>query len=214
MVHGWSGYWHPRGSGLCFVQLAVLLTTHRGSHQVLSLIAIKENLLPRHHHWNLNRHWSGSNLLVPVINSNRRKPPLTLPLLESGSSLSNRLLSTCLRPIIGRRHVLRRWRDQDIVLIGEWWHRYWNQWWLDVWSNGDVEVGINDALILEWSSLGMCRDHVTRSCKWSHVEIIWLVALVAMTLQLPSLLDARFVEHESCLLRNGNLVKNLLTNEV
>ena len=57
------------------VQLAVLLTTHRGSHQWLSLIAIEEtpshatttgiqwlsliaieeNPLSRHHHWILDR---------------------------------------------------------------------------------------------------------------------------------------------------------------
>ena len=35
-----------------------------------------------------------------------------------------------------------------------------------------------------------------------------------MTLQLPSLLDASSVERGSRLLKNGNLVKNLPTNEV
>ena len=28
-----------------------------------------------------------------------------------------------------------------------------------------------------------CRDHVSRSCEWSRIEIMWLVGLVTMTLQ-------------------------------
>ena len=42
MVNGWSWYWRPRESGLCCVQLAVLLTTHHCSYQWLLLIAIEE----------------------------------------------------------------------------------------------------------------------------------------------------------------------------
>ena len=56
-----------------------------------------------------------------------------------------------------------------------------------------------------------CRDHVSRSCEWSRVKIMWLVGLVTMTLQLPSFLDASSVERRNCLLRSGNSMKNLLT---
>ena len=39
-----------------------------------------------------------------------------------------------------------------------------------------------------------CRDHVSRSCEWSRVEIMWLVGLMTMTLQLPSFSETSSVE--------------------
>ena len=48
-----------------------------------------------------------------------------LPLLESGSSLSGRPLSTCPRPTIGGRRMLQWWKDQDIVMTEKWWRGYW-----------------------------------------------------------------------------------------
>ena len=147
MVDGWSWCWYPQKSGLCCVQLAVFLTTHRGFYQWLSLIAIKENFLSRHHHWNLDRRWSGSNLPVAFINSDWRKPPLMPPSLESGSSLPGRPPSTGPRPTMAEDACLNDEQDKEGVMIREWWRGYWNWWWLDVWTNGDVEIGAEDALM-------------------------------------------------------------------
>ena len=60
-------------------------------------------------------------------------------------------------------------------------------------------------------------DYVLRSCKWLHAMVIWLMGLVTMTLQLPSFLDTDSVEYLIVCwggILNGNLVKNLPTNEL
>ena len=106
MVDSWSWYWRPRGLGLSCVQLAVLLTTHRGSHQWLLLIAIEVN--PSH--TTTTGSWIGVDLevrpLVAFINSDRGKPLSR----HHHWDLEVRTPSTCSRSTIGWRRVLRWWR--------------------------------------------------------------------------------------------------------
>ena len=165
------------------------------------------NLLSRHYHWNRDRCWSGSNLPVAFINSNWGKPPLTLPPLESRSSYPRRLPSTCPRSTIGRKRMLQWWRrlgrSHDIRIVtrilesmmtwclDKWWRGSWNWWCFDV----------------RIKFVG----HVLGLCEWSHIEVMWLVGLVTMTLQLPSLLDASSVKRGSRLLMGENSMKNLPT---
>ena len=163
MVDGWSWCWRLRESGLCCVQLAVLLTTHRGSYQWLSLMAIKENPLSRHHHWlpvifinsnqgnplsrhhhwNLDRYWSGSNLPVAFIHSDQGKPTLTPTTLEYGSRCR-------------RRADVTKWPGRS-------------------YKNDDADVGIDDDLMLTWCLersrveimwVDHVSGHVSRSCDW------------------------------------------------
>ena len=144
---------------------------------------------------------------MAFINSDWGKPPFTPPPLESGKSVPGRPPSTCPRSTIGGRCVLWWWRrlghSHDIRIVtrilesimtwclDKWWRGSWNWWCLDV----------------RIKFVG----HVSGSCKWSRAKVMWLVGLVTMTLQLPSLLDTSYVECGSCLLMGGNSMKNLPT---
>ena len=118
---------------------------------------------------------------VALINSDRGKP-----LSRHHHWIRACCVLRCWEDVV----VVWRMRDPDVVMTWEWWRGWWYRWWLDV----------------RMKFVG----HVLRSCE----QIMWVVMcqnLVTITLQLPSFLDASSVERRSCLLMNGNSVKNLPT---